>query len=118
MQPLIAQIVSEMEQWVRGEGRRVFVHYSGHDSTISALLSALDISYGRRPPYASRVVFELWKATQHEDDHIVRVLYNGQLVESTVLSKRMTYGTFRERVLYGYLRDSKSHRNACQNGVW
>jgi hypothetical protein len=117
VQPLIAQIVSEMEQWIKGEGRRVLVHYSGHDVTISALLSALGIGYGHRPPYASRLVFEMWKSKQR-DEHIVRVLYNGQLVESRILGKTMLYENFRKRVLDGYLRDSKSHRNACQTGVW
>jgi hypothetical protein len=52
-----------------------FFLYSGHDTTLSLILGALNVSNFSWPPYASNLVFELWR------DHgttFVRVIYNGQ----------------------------------------
>lgn len=67
------------------------VLFSGHDTVLSPLLSLLDIHDWRWPPYASRMVLELWKDSEetvkatHEnnllskfDNYYVRVLYNGK----------------------------------------
>lgn len=59
--------------------------YSGHDSTIMPILSALGVDLSTWPPYTSNLVFELWelpateaggKAGKKPPQHVVRVLYN------------------------------------------
>ncbi len=63
--------------------------YSGHDTVIAPVLAALGVynKFCSWPPYASRVVFELWKNNRKLSrsrtgmesirDYYVRVLYNG-----------------------------------------
>ena len=67
-----------------------FTLYSGHDTVIAPVLAALGV-YNRFctwPPYASHIVFELWKnartpsltrpSNETMRDFYVRVLYNGK----------------------------------------
>ncbi|KJE90911.1 hypothetical protein CAOG_02144 [Capsaspora owczarzaki ATCC 30864] len=54
-----------------------FYYYSGHDSTIGAVLGAFNISGWRWPPYASNIQIELWQDVNGE--FFVRVFYNGDL---------------------------------------
>lgn len=54
------------------EGPRIAM-YSAHDTTLAALLSALDVFNGHNPPYASSVVFEL---VRNAEGMHVRVIYN------------------------------------------
>jgi hypothetical protein len=59
----------------------VFILYSGHDSTIEPLATAIGVSNGSWPKYASRLVFELYGQvanTSSEADAYIRVLYNGK----------------------------------------
>jgi hypothetical protein len=42
-------------------GHLKFMMYSGHDSTIMPLLTALGVDFERWPPYISNLVFELWE---------------------------------------------------------
>lgn len=44
------------------------VIFSGHDSTLSPLLSALGKPGGSWPPFTSSLVFELWRHRVSEDD--------------------------------------------------
>lgn len=73
------------------------VLFSGHDTIISPLLNVLGIHDWRWPPYASRLVFELWKDTDGAqkrardstllskfDNYFIRVLYNGEDLTSKV----------------------------------
>ncbi|XP_078696452.1 2-phosphoxylose phosphatase 1-like [Branchiostoma floridae x Branchiostoma belcheri] len=53
-----------------------FVLYSGHDVTVSPLLYSLGIPETKWCPYATRVVFELWRDSAGSARYI-RVLYNG-----------------------------------------
>ncbi|XP_062505197.1 2-phosphoxylose phosphatase 1-like isoform X2 [Corticium candelabrum] len=118
IQPLLGQIVSEMEISATGQTKSVFIHYSGHDITMSSLLSALGAFYGRQPAYATRLVFELWSERKYNNRYKVRVLHDGQVLKSSVLDEWMTLKFFKERILHGHLRDPKSHRNACLKGIW
>eukprot|EP00300_Choanocystis_sp_HF-7_P017493 c19747_g3_i2.p1 GENE.c19747_g3_i2~~c19747_g3_i2.p1 ORF type:complete len:433 (+),score=79.98 c19747_g3_i2:241-1539(+) len=52
--------------------------YSGHDDTVSPLLSALGLHLPW-PPYASNVVFELWQPVSGKTVPFVRMRYNGEL---------------------------------------
>jgi len=59
--------------------------FSGHNTVIAPLLSALGVYWGRLcrwPPYASRISFELYRSPQVGVDgsaqHFMRVLFNGE----------------------------------------
>jgi hypothetical protein len=107
-----------MEAQIKGSMTKKFVLYSGHDSTMTALLSALDAFDGQRPAYAARVLFELWRAKEPTIGYLVRVLYNGCAIQSSIISGLMSFTLFRKNILSGYLRDPVSHKNACLKGVW
>jgi hypothetical protein len=57
-----------------------FELYSGHDTTIQALLAMMESKDLNWPPYASNLVFEHWKTTGNKK--IVRVLYNGSPLQA------------------------------------
>lgn len=52
----------------------LYTHISAHDTTLIATLSALRHELGGLPPYASTLIFELWKTSAGE--HVVRTLFN------------------------------------------
>jgi Histidine phosphatase superfamily (branch 2) len=61
--------------------------YSGHDTVIAPVLAALGLYNDDLciwPPYASRIVFELWQrhgdssASGSAAEHYIRVIYNGR----------------------------------------
>lgn len=52
----------------------LYTHISAHDTTIISTLSALRYEIDGVPPYASTLVFELWKTS--EGKHVVRALFN------------------------------------------
>ena len=53
--------------------------YSGHDITIVALTSALQLFDGVIPPYASRVIFETYVHKNKTNSNIfLRIIYNGK----------------------------------------
>ncbi|XP_061538154.1 2-phosphoxylose phosphatase 1 isoform X1 [Phycodurus eques] len=80
----------------RAGGEEVFTLSSAHDVTMAPLLSALGLEEARFPPFAARLVFELWKSpsvTQGQQEQkagkderskardggcFIRVLYNGE----------------------------------------
>jgi hypothetical protein len=64
-----------------------FVLYSGHDTVVAPLLSALGAYDCRWPPYASRVVFELWKDVE-TTSVFVRLLFNGKPLTHLITSCR------------------------------
>lgn len=101
MYPYLNQTATRMERASRGGARReeVFSLASGHDITISPLLSALGLKDASFPRFAARVVFELWRsppakakqaktgAAKGESSKgkggargalFIRILYNGQ----------------------------------------
>ena len=98
--------------------KRNFIVYSGHDTTMTALLSALDAFDGHRPAYAARVLFELWHAREPRNGHLVRVLYNGRVIQSSLIGSSISFTQFRKNILSGHLRDQVSHQNACLKGFW
>lgn len=52
----------------------LYTHISAHDTTLIATLSALRHELSGLPPYASTIVFELWKTSGGE--HVIRTLFN------------------------------------------
>lgn len=89
--PYLNQTAAKMERAARDGARKeeVFSLASGHDITISPLLSALGLTEASFPRFAARVVFELWRsppapAKKGERPKrkggalFIRVLYNGE----------------------------------------
>jgi acid phosphatase len=74
-------------------GTPQFAYYSGHDTTIGAVLGFLNVTGIMWPPYASTMQFELWQANSSEaqaqpsapstpntSQYFVRVIYNGAVL--------------------------------------
>ncbi|KAJ1970601.1 hypothetical protein H4R35_005768 [Dimargaris xerosporica] len=64
-------------------GSPIFELYSGHDSTLAPLLGLLgqiDLAW---PPYASQILFEFWQTASNAQQTYVRVLYNGDVLQSS-----------------------------------
>ena len=89
--PMLIQIAKRMVNKSQRKSSLKFVLYSGHDSTATPLLINLGVHDRRRwTPYATRVVFELWRDTlidssKHPDsidNFYFRVLVNGKVVTS------------------------------------
>eukprot|EP00752_Nemacystus_decipiens_P018781 g16838.t1 len=66
--------------------------YSGEVDTVGSILAALNVTDWAWPPYASNIVFELWRRTETESlprmeggqvgaEKFVRMLYNGRVVK-------------------------------------
>jgi len=77
-----SRLLDELGTFISGEagGRGpVLRYFSGHDSTLIPLLSALGAWGGEWPPYAASVVFEVWGApgARSPDATTVVVRYNG-----------------------------------------
>ncbi|KAF9149423.1 Acid phosphatase-like protein 2, partial [Actinomortierella ambigua] len=90
MRLVAGPLVSDMRQDLtraRHKGPIRFTLFSAHDDTVTSVLGVLKSKDMRWPPYASNVLFELWKVpcenTHHgcgstdNDNYFVRVFYNG-----------------------------------------
>ena len=56
-----------------------------HDSTLVRVLAALGIVLDEWVPYASRIVFELWRKRDSKQDlYYVRILFNGKPITNRV----------------------------------
>ena len=68
-----------MEDFAKGQNAVKLNLYSGHDTTLLPLLSALGIDISNWPPYASNIIFELYrKNVSGKSEYFVKVLYNGE----------------------------------------
>jgi hypothetical protein len=98
--PLLYAIGSNMNLVVTSDPEaKKLVQYSGHDSTLMSLLSALKLvsSFGRVPAYASAIIFELWE----EDDGSFSVtgrFRDGVSEVVTPLDIPTTYTSFQDLV--------------------
>lgn len=98
MQPFLTEVLERFKRaaasGAEGAGERwpKLALYSAHDTVIAPLVAGLD-GYdagdgceGRWPPYASRVVMELWEVeggaagAGGEGRHLLRFLYNGKAI--------------------------------------
>jgi len=90
MLPLLREITRRLERAAASSGPR-FALFSGHDTVVAPLLAAIGATSApgacRWPPYASRVVFELWqpRARSTAGGAVVRVLFNGVPVTRHVI---------------------------------
>lgn len=62
--------------------RKLWV-YSGHDTTISNILNAMDIFQYHSPPYTSTIMFELY--ARGEDQFYVNVLYKNSSIPQKMI---------------------------------
>ena len=86
MHPLLTEIYSRMNNVTRNSERSKFYLYSGHDTTIAQLKTALGIHNGIWPPYASRLIFELYSGRQEQNKYyFIRVLFNGKDVTQNLI---------------------------------
>merc|ERR1711862_220218 len=79
MYPFLQEIVKRLRAAAALDDEPSVSLFSGHDTVIAPVLSALGV-YKRQglcewPPYASRIIFELYRRASN---HFVRVVYNGQ----------------------------------------
>ena len=59
-----------MTKKAEGQFKKIFQFYSGHDTTITALMNTLGIFNGFQPPFSSSLMIEL---RRKNDQHIVTV---------------------------------------------
>ncbi|KAJ1921832.1 hypothetical protein GGI09_002409 [Coemansia sp. S100] len=80
---LLGTLKDQVQEHIAGKtGNLKLALYSGHDSTIWPLLAAFQASNKNMlwPPYASNILFELWK--KNDGSRVVRVIYNGQVLKA------------------------------------
>ncbi|XP_046559160.1 2-phosphoxylose phosphatase 1-like [Haliotis rubra] len=82
--PLLYEIKQHMVLTTKKKAKVKFVLYSGHDTTVSPLATALGIGHGRWPKYATRIAFELYSREEPKKHHFLRILINGEDVTAKV----------------------------------
>ncbi|XP_053379223.1 2-phosphoxylose phosphatase 1-like isoform X1 [Mercenaria mercenaria] len=93
MTPVLLEVVDRIKELIENNGKSTFILYSGHDVTISPLLYVLGLHDGRWPPYASRVVMELYEKENEDTNNkfYLKFLYNGfDKTEKVVFCKNRT----------------------------
>lgn len=79
--PFVSQVLEQMQLFVANDTNKLpFIHYSGHDSSLQAILAALKLSSDyaelqELPPYGSAIVFELHK---NNNQYSVKVVWKRQ----------------------------------------
>ncbi|MBF0543947.1 MAG: histidine-type phosphatase [Candidatus Riflebacteria bacterium] len=68
------KLKDEMERVLNGKQEYKFFLYSGHDTSILPVMSALGVPLDMNPPYASHIDFELYI---DNGKHFVKVMFNG-----------------------------------------
>ena len=113
-----------MQKLISGERRTKFILSTSHDSHMTELLQALGVKLDKTMPYASRIVFELWKAKDvvvaDKSAYYIRVLFNGspithRLAPSRTDSELLAYSEFEQYLTTGSYRDLQSYNKACSN---
>lgn len=95
-----------------------------HDDTIMMLLNAVGYRLDAWIPYASRVVFELWR--NYKLEYFVRVLYNGEVISGRTLAGKdegasmgarelIKFEKWSDFVTTGPFRDIDTYNKVCKN---
>jgi len=71
---LVAVIADYLQKASQQKTPLKYVLFSAHDSTITSVLTTLQIPFKAQPPYASDVNFALFKTAA--DEYVVKVSYN------------------------------------------
>ncbi|XP_052082175.1 2-phosphoxylose phosphatase 1-like [Mytilus californianus] len=82
LHPLLEEMADRMKKVARRKPVESFVLYSGHDITITPLATVLGIHNGKWPPFASRIVIELYKRTENKMHYFIKIFFNGVDVTS------------------------------------
>lgn len=77
MYPLMREIAIRYQNITTGISNNKLTLYSGHDKTLTPLTVAFGINDAKWPPYASRLVMELY-FHQLSSLYYLRVIYNGR----------------------------------------
>ncbi|KAJ1834699.1 hypothetical protein LPJ63_001749 [Coemansia sp. RSA 2711] len=78
----VGTLRDQMQDHINGHaGKLKLALYSGHDSTVWPLLFVLRAGSRQSlwPPYASNLIFELWK--QPDGSRVIRVIFNGEVLQ-------------------------------------
>ena len=94
-----------------------------HDDMLMMLLNVLGYRLDAWIPYASRIVFELWR--NYKLEHYVRILYNGEVIShrtlpgkdggSTVNGELIEFEKWRDFITTGLFRDVDTYNKVCKN---
>ncbi|KAK4178708.1 histidine phosphatase superfamily [Triangularia setosa] len=76
----IAELVSHIQQPIKGQGEVKYRHNIAHDGSISRLLGVLQVEQMHWPGMGAEIVFEIYKL---KTKYFVRVLYGGQVLKSS-----------------------------------
>lgn len=103
---------------------RVMLSFT-HDDTIVMLLISLGLKVHEWMPYATRVVFELWKrktgdGKSSQGDYMIRILFNGVPVTEQIgawkdgmYSGLVPYPILKEFLTTGEYREIESYNKVC-----
>lgn len=95
-----------------------------HDDTMMMLLNAVGYRLDAWIPYASRVVFELWR--NYKLEHFVRVLFNGEVISNRTLPGKdegtsvgngelIKLEKWSDFITTGPFRDVNTYNRVCKN---
>ena len=92
MHGLLYRIVRDFGIAAQNGSTPTFHLYSGHDTTVEPLITALELDNIVWPRFATTITFELYRH-QSKGEHFIRVLRNGRDVTSEVVFCRGKTGT-------------------------
>lgn len=73
-------LANSFSERIQQKNDKRLIILSAHDTTITMILSALSLAQNEAPPFASTLIFELWK---HQDKYLVKLLYNDKILDLT-----------------------------------
>lgn len=106
--PLVSEVIHDMQQRLQGKTMRRYVLYSGHDTTIKAVLNALllkapggQLTVQDLPRFAADLSFALWRRARGQLWVSVRY-YNGPKLAAGVgrLLLDMSWDDFKKRYFH------------------
>eukprot|EP00871_Galdieria_phlegrea_P004251 jgi/Galph1/4827/GphlegSOOS_G3493.1 len=114
---LISDILFHMKEKVENKTELKFILYSGHDTTLAALLSCFQAFSGLNPPYNSTIIIELHKGNEmldagSEGDHFVHIEYNGNDIAIPSCSSFCPFESF-ARYLEDMSLSFEERQNMC-----
>lgn len=71
--PFLGRVLQDVRKKIDGDFNQTLHLYSGHDTTVTNVLSALGQYNFQCPPYSSSLLFEL---REKDDDHFITVRMN------------------------------------------
>ena len=84
---LVRELNKNIESLVKDRNNMKLYVYSAHDTTLTALMMALDIFNGKIPPYGATLLIELhekWNSAQNNtNEYFVRAFYHNETVINT-----------------------------------